>query len=279
MIVTAVLAVVFFSLSLLFPFGGITLRAGLILSLLPFLLLSLVEGQIMGQVSEAESELPHLLLGAASSSHFSLEKLLEQAQHMPAGPLREQAHGALRQIRAGGNPLSILSEWAASTPSVMLSRALTLLSVGWRSGGSMAKPLRALSNDALACGELVRERAAQLATQRYTLMAAGALLVPAILAVSLSFSSQVAAVSGINAGGALLYGDVGAVGASTNSPPPVSQSIAAAASVVPLYLILNSFLVALYLALATGARERFIPYAAGLVLCSQLVWMMLAPAG
>jgi len=273
MVISVILFAVCFALSLLLPLGGLTLRAGLVVSLLPLLLLALLEGEVMGQVAEAEAELPHLLLGAASSGRFSLERLLEQAQHLPAGPLREQANEALRQIRAGANPLSVLSDWAAHTPSVMLSRALTLLSVGWRAGGSMAKPLRALSDDALASGELVRERAAQLATQRYTLMAAGALLVPAILAVSLSFSAQVASVSGMGVGEAINS-------ASTNSATTVflvSQSIHAAASVVPLYLVFNSFLVALYLALASGARERFIPYAAGLVFCSQLVWMMLAP--
>ncbi|MCL6089341.1 MAG: type II secretion system F family protein [Candidatus Marsarchaeota archaeon] len=261
-------AAISFSASLLLPSSPLVLRIGLLLALAPLLLLSLLEGEVLTQVSALEAELPSLLLGAAASGRFSLERLLEQAHNMPAGPLREQAQAAGRQIKAGGNPLTVLSEWAAHTPSIMLSRALTLLSVGWRAGGPMGKPLRALAADALASGTLVRERAAQLATQRYPLWAAGALLVPAILAVSLSFSSQVASMGALNTNGSVF-------GGATSSSP--IQSVHAAASAVPLYLLLNSLLVGLYLALASGARERFVPYAAALVLCSQLVWMVLAP--
>ncbi len=187
--------------SFFMPLSGLTLRAGLILALAPLLFLALVEGEVLSQITSLETELPSLLLGAASQGRFSIERLLEQSQNLPAGPLREQARSAWLQIKAGGNPLTVLSEWAAHTPSVMLARALTLLSVGWRAGGSMSKPLRALAGDALSSGQLVRERAAQMATQRYTLWAAGAILVPAILAVSLSFSAQVASMGALNLNG------------------------------------------------------------------------------
>ena len=273
-------AAISFSASLFMPSSALVLRIGLLLALAPLLLLSLLEGEVLSQVSALEAELPSLLLGAAASGRFSLERLLEQAHNMPAGPLREQARESLRQIKAGGNPLTVLNEWAAHSPSVMLSRALTLLSVGWRAGGPMGKPLRALAADALASGTLVRERAAQLATQRYTLWAAGALLVPAILAVSLSFSSQVASIGALSTSGSILNGGAAQASALSSAAGASSsplQSVQAAASAVPLYLLLNSLLVGLYLALASGARERFVPYAAALVLCSQLVWMVLAP--
>lgn len=256
--VLALLAVVF---SFFIPFGGLFLRIGLLISLCPLLFLALIEGEVMGQVAALEAELPNLLLGAASYGRFSLERLLESALRMPSGPLRDQAQAALRQLKAGNNPLSCLGEWAANTPSVLLSRTLTLLAVGWRAGGSMSKPLRALAADALSSGELVRERATALATQRYTLWAAGALLVPAILAVSLSFSAQVSS-----------------IGTLSSSPPTDSQSlVSAAANAVPIYLLINSLLCGLYLAMASGARERFIPYAAVLIIGSQLVWLVLAP--
>lgn len=256
--VLALLAVVF---SFFIPFGGLALRIGLLISLCPLLFLALIEGEVMGQVAALEAELPNLLLGAASAGRFSLERLLESALRMPSGPLRDQAQAALRQLKAGNNPLSCLGEWAANTPSVLLSRTLTLLAVGWRAGGSMSKPLRALAADALSSGELVRERATALATQRYTLWAAGALLVPAILAVSLSFSAQVSS-----------------IGALSSSLPTDSQAlVSAAANAVPIYLLINSLLCGLYLAMASGARERFIPYMAALIIGSQAVWLILAP--
>ncbi|VVB57594.1 Type II secretion system (T2SS), protein F [uncultured archaeon] len=267
------IGLVAFLFSQLLPLSGLTLRLGLILALSPLLFIALIEGDVLAQVSSLEAELPSLLLGAASTGRFSIERLLEQSQNLPAGPLREQARAASRQIKAGGNPLTVLNEWAAHTPSVMLSRALTLLAVGWRAGGSMSKPLRALANDALSSGALVRERAAQMATQRYTLWAAGALLVPAILAVSLSFSAQVASMGTLSLSGAGL----GAASSGASGAFSPLQSVQAAEAAVPVYLVLNSLLVGLYLALSSGARERFIPYAAAILICSQLVWMVLAP--
>jgi pilus assembly protein TadC len=267
-------------ISFIFPSDPIILRLGLVVALAPFLLISFFEGQVLSQVSALEIELPSLLLGAAASGRFSLERLLEQARNMPAGPLRDQAQAAARQIKAGANPLTVLSEWAANTPSIMLSRALTLLSVGWKAGGSMSKPLRALAADALASGALVRERAAQLATQRYTLWAAAGLLVPAILAVSLSFSSQVASIGVVNLTQATPSSSSAQKVIDNSSQAsqallsPQMKSVQAAAASVPLYLLLNSVIVGLYLAIVSGARERFVPYAAILIICSQLVWML-----
>ena len=300
--ITTVLVFISIVIGFLLPFGGFTLRIGFLLSLAPLMLLALIEGEVLANVSALEAELPNLLLGAASYGRFSLERLLESALRMPAGPLRDQAQAALRQLRAGNNPLTVLSEWAANTPSVLLSRTLTLLSVGWRSGASMAKPLRALAADALSCGELVRDRATTLATQRYTLWAAGALLVPAILAVSLSFSAQVSVISAVSLGGPALVSaspaSVGAAGSITSDSDSASDSstiysnssatsiapsnpsaalVSAAAASVPLYLLINSLLCGMYLAMASGARERFIPYTAVLIVGSQLVWMLLAP--
>ncbi len=303
--ISFVLVIISIIIGYFLPFGGLTLRIGFLLSLAPLMLLALIEGEVLGNVSALEAELPNLLLGAASYGRFSLERLLESALRMPAGPLRDQAQAALRQLRAGNNPLAVLGEWAANTPSVLLSRTLTLLSVGWRSGASMAKPLRALAADALSCGELVRERSTTLATQRYTLWAAGALLVPAILAVSLSFSAQVSVISAVSLGGSALASAspapvVGAenissdsnsasVDSSANSSSSASSNpssspsnpstalVSAAAASVPLYLLINSLLCGLYLAMASGARERFIPYTAVLIVGSQLVWMLLAP--
>ena len=305
LMLASALALLSIIISFFIPFGGLALRIGLLVSLGPLLLLSLIEGEVMGQVAALEAELPNLLLGAASYGRFSLERLLESALRMPSGPLREQAQAALRQLKAGNNPLSCLGEWAANTPSVLLSRTLTLLSVGWRAGGSMSKPLRALAADALSSGELVRERAAALATQRYTLWAAGALLVPAILAVSLSFSAQVSSIGALSLQGSTdMQSSAPAVPAADSSitnedisapsdsaslsdlatkPNPTLQQtasqslVSAAANAVPIYLLINSLLCGLYLAMASGARERFIPYAAALVIGSQLVWMLLAP--
>jgi hypothetical protein len=285
--------------ALLFGAPPLLLTAALTLALLPLLAYALLEGQVFSDLSSAESELPHLLLSGASTNRFSLDKMLEQARHSPSPALARQATEALRVLQAGSNPVSVLTQWAERTPSVLISRALRLLQVGYQTGGNLSKALRATAGDLLSSFTLVRERAAMLSVQRYTLLASAGLLVPAILGLSLSFSAQLQSVGmptvpstpdGIEyaqADSALPSADnsilSGPPPSAPSSPLPFGTSsspaiLHAAALSISIYLFLNALLTAFFLAISQGARERFIPYAALLILLSQAVWLLLAPA-
>ncbi|MDE1798743.1 MAG: type II secretion system F family protein, partial [Candidatus Micrarchaeota archaeon] len=272
--------------------GSLGLVLALSLGLLPLLLYALLEGRAISDTASIESELPHLLLSGASTARFSLEKMLETAARSPSAALRAQSQESLRSLQAGTNPVSVLSGWAARTPSVMLERALRLLQVGYSTGGSMAKALRETAADLFSSFALMQERASLLSVQRYTLLAAAGLLVPAILGLSLSFSAQVQSIGLSTGASAIFSGDNSTrIGASaqapasapdTSSPLPFasgSPSILKAALLsIGVYLLLNALLTAFFLSLLQGTRERFVPYAAMLILLSQAVWLLLAPA-
>lgn len=192
LVFSVLLALPVLSVGLLLSLGNLTFFLALLAASLPFVAYSLLEGQVMGEVAALESELPNLLLIGASSGRFSLERMLEHSAKGPSGPLAAQSAAALRQLRAGENPVKVLSLWAERTPSIMLERALGLLQVGYRTGGHLSTALRATAQDLLSSFMLVRERASLLSIQSYTLIAASGILVPAILAVSLSFAAQIA---------------------------------------------------------------------------------------
>ncbi|MFH1095206.1 MAG: type II secretion system F family protein [Candidatus Micrarchaeota archaeon] len=192
LVLSVLFALPVLSVGLLLSLGNLTFFLALLAASLPFVAFSLLEGQVMGEVAALESELPNLLLIGASSGRFSLEKMLEHSSKGPSGPLAAQSAAALRQLRAGENPVRVLSRWAERTPSIMLERALGLLTVGYKTGGHLSTALRATAQDLLSSFMLVRERASLLSIQSYTLIAASGILVPAILAVSLSFAAQIA---------------------------------------------------------------------------------------
>lgn len=260
------------AVSVLLSFHPLVLLLALLSALLPLLLYSLLEGQALAESASADSQLPQLLLSGASAGRFSLEKMLEQAASGPSGPLAVQSASALRQLRAGTPPPAVLAQWSERTPSILLARVLSLLAVGYRTGGQMHRALRAAAQDLMASFHLHSERAALLSTQRYTLMAAAGLLVPAILAVSLSFVSQLSALqsalpAGETAGGLL----------SSLLPGSSRELLSAASGSITLYLLINAILTGFFVSILQGARERFVLNAALLALLSQAVWMALAP--
>ncbi len=283
------------------------LTLSLALAILPLLAYTLLEGQVYSDLASAEAELPHLLLSGASIHRFSLDKMLEQARRSPSPSLARWAGESLRLLQAGANPVSVLSDWSERTPSILISRALRLLQVGYQTGGNLSKALRETAGDLLSSFTLVRERAALLSVQRYTLLAAAGLLVPAILGLSLAFSVQVQSI-GLPMGAAAGINDTLSTSSapgyapssdSSSGLPPASPSssqpaisssplpfgtgsspsvLHAAALAISIYLLINALLTAFFLAISQGARERFVPYAALLVLLSQAVWLLLSPA-
>ncbi|PIT84950.1 hypothetical protein COU37_00300 [Candidatus Micrarchaeota archaeon CG10_big_fil_rev_8_21_14_0_10_45_29] len=237
----------------------------LLFASLPSLSKAYFEGKATADASSIEQELPGMLFSGATSQSFSLEKMLSSAR--AGSPLAEQSKKALRQINAGANPLFVLEKWANSTSSPSLGRALLLLMIGYKTGGSMQKALSCAADDLLSSLALVRERAALLSIQNYTILAASAFLIPAILAVSLSFSSQISQISAPSATGENSIYSIFDFSSS-------SSLIAAARAAIPAYLIINAALAAFFIALSQGAREKFLYYFSILAIVSQIVWLI-----
>ena len=244
---------------------GYALLIALAFASLPFLFYAYMQGKVVAKISLLESELSGMLLAGALEQKFSLERMLEAAAKSSSPELCTQAGAALGQIRAGADPNAVLSKWAKQTPSLMLSRSLSLLMIGYRTGGNLQNALRCASQELMASFALARERAALLAVQNYTILASSALLVPAVLAISANFSSQILAISTPASSGVMEgFFDVSKIG----------PSIEAAKTVIPIYLALNAFMAAFFVSAMQGARQRFAAYAMLIVLLAQTVWLV-----
>lgn len=261
----------------LLGFGDISFLLALIIASLPWAIRAYFEAKVHSQISSLESELPNILLAGSSSQRFSLESMLEHASSSPSPALSEQSCAVLRQIRAGSNPQKVLAQWAERTPSIMLSRALSLFLIGYQTGGKLQKALRASAEDLLSSFALVRERAALLSIQNYTLMAAAAFLVPAILSMSLSFSLQISQMqtgTPISLSNADISLAQSPAGASQSSDSGSLSLIHAAQGAIPVYLMLNCIIISFFISLAEGAREKMAHYAMLLTLLSQASWLI-----
>ena len=155
------------------------------------------------EIAAAERRLPDVLYSAASvHKMMSAERTLSFLAKGGFGRLSEAFEIALRRQRAGESFASSLSAAAKHCPSPLVERALSLLVVSYETGADMYFALREAAQDVMLFFSLVRERSAMLAIQRYTLILASALLVPAILGTTVSLvpalaaSPQIAAQSG-----------------------------------------------------------------------------------
>ncbi|MFH1306812.1 MAG: type II secretion system F family protein [Candidatus Micrarchaeota archaeon] len=269
-----ILFLIGFLFSSLLSFHTFSPLIALLFASLPSLLLTYYEGKVLSHLSSLESELPNILLAGASSPRFSLETMLSYASKSSSPSLSLQSTHALRQLNAGTNPMQVLSQWSFSTPSIMLSRALILLSIGYQTGSNLQKALRASAEDLMSNFNLIRERASLLSMQNYTLITATALLVPAILAISLSFSTQISEIQ-LPSSSLLSATEISEPNSPLLSPPNTKNLISAASTAIPIYLFLNSLLAAFFISLSSGTREKFIPYAIFLTLISQLVFLLI----
>lgn len=255
------LAALALSFSLMFlPQFAILLA--LIFASLPFAAKAYFEAIALGDANSLEQELANMLFAGASEQKLSLEKMLSYASNSPSPSLSREAKAALRQINAGANPQKVLQDWAQQTPSALLSRTLMLAMLGYKSGSNMQKALQTAASDLMSSFNLVRERAALLSLQNYTLMAASALLVPAILAVSISFASQISQITS-SGSGLDIFGKT-----------DTAALISAAMLSIPAYLAINSALSAFFASTTQGARHKFLQYALLIGIISQAVWIL-----
>ncbi len=177
------IAVAFLSLSLAFVFflANQVILAILALSL-PALALSALIYLSELRASELDASIPDAMFRASAlGKSASFEKMLSQISEADSGPLSEEFSGVLRQIRSGANPIDALNSLSLRTNSLLLSRCARLLVIAYRGGSDTYWAVRATAEDMLSLFSLIRERASALSLQKYTLLAASAILIPLIL--------------------------------------------------------------------------------------------------
>ena len=139
------------------------------------------------KTSLMEEETPSLLVQAASLPpgtpiHSFVESLSKSSQ----GPLSQEFKAAWKQMLAGASFPKAMNGIVNRTDSPVIKRALNLLVQGYHSGADMGSTFREAAEDLFDTQSLFKERRAALTVETYTLLAASALIVPALLAVSVN---------------------------------------------------------------------------------------------
>jgi len=208
------------------------------------------------EIEEAEAHLPDALYAAASTHKLlSSEKMLLFLSKGEFGRLSESFGLALRRQKAGDSFAKSMAAASAHCPSPLVERAFSLLTVSYETGANMYFALREAAQDVVSFFTLVRERSSQLAIQRYTILAASALLVPIILGTVVSLAPVLSSASSLG-----WQSDAGAV----SSLQPACT----------LYLAINCLLSSLLLALSETNPKRAALYFALIAPFSQLVFSL-----
>lgn len=221
------------------------------------------------RVADIDEALPSALFQVASLPRgTSTEKMIAAVASAGYGALSKEFSKANRRIGAGASVPRALELTAQENDSALLKRSCLLLSNAYAAGGDQSHAFKEVAEDAFQMQALARENAASLSVQKYTLLAASALLVPAILALLLNIVSTLSA--GLDSGGLLL------------SSASASQRAALLAAVTlgnQAYLALFAALSAYFVASFEGNAKKAVVYAAFNLPCALLLFEFLRQAG
>jgi len=122
-----------------------------------------------------------LLLAASLPEHMGIQRIISRLAENEDGPLNGEFAIAAAEISNGMPTEQALLRISERNPSLPLARAIGLMAGSLSSGTAMGSVFRQAAQDFLETNSLLRERAANTAVQKYTLLFAGGLLVPLIL--------------------------------------------------------------------------------------------------
>jgi len=192
------------------------------------------------EMKRAEMLLPDALYTAASTHKLlSAEKMLALLSKGGFGRVSDAFALALARQRAGDSFQASMAAAARYCPTPLASRAFSLIVVAYETGADMYSALRECAQDVVSFFALLRERAALLSIQRYTVLASSALLVPIILGTVVYLAPTL---SGASVAGAGAQAD--------------AALLAQLALACQIYLVMNAALSALLLALSESNPAR-----------------------
>ncbi len=254
-VAAASLALAFAELLLLsIPFLQLALAFVATLLLPPLLLWFYWDYVREKRLKEIDAALPSALLQAASfPKRASMEKILESLASGGHGVLSKEFEKTARQIESGSSVPRALEAFAARNPSLLCRRSVDLLLASYERGADLAPAFREVAEDAFDLQAIGRENAAAGALQKYTLLAGGAFLVPAILGVLLNL------VASLGVGAFPSFGE--AEGAAAQAA--LAQRAAVQTAVVigaQAYLVIFAALAGAFVAAAEGARRKAVLY-------------------
>ena len=190
-------------------------------------------------MKRAEMLLPDALYTAASTHKLlSSEKMLALLARGGFGRVSDAFALALARQEASDSFQSSMQAAALHCPTPLARRAFSLIVVAYETGADMYSALREAAQDISSFFALVRERAALLSIQRYTVLASSALLVPVILGTVIFLAPTL---SGASVAG---------------SAQPDAALLASLALACQCYLVMNAALSSLLLALSESEPAR-----------------------
>ena len=149
----------------------------------PFLLHYLLQKYLFELRKRKKEELvaDMLLQASAFPRGTAFEKIIQYFSEERFGLLGKEFEKALEEMEKGATIQQALGNIAKRCRSSVISRATELLKQLYESGADMAATLREAAENILETNAILRERNSTLIIDKYTLLLAGGIVVPAVL--------------------------------------------------------------------------------------------------
>ena len=129
-----------------------------------------------------EKNVPDVLLHAASFPRgTNVVSIIKSLGNSDYAELSEEFRKAHSEILKGATPEKAFSNMKNRNRSKVIERAIDLILEGMNSGTDSSSVFKDAAEDILETNAVIQERASSLVVQKYTLLVAGALIVPLVL--------------------------------------------------------------------------------------------------
>jgi pilus assembly protein TadC len=214
---------------------------------LPIFVYFILLYKIEARAKEIEEYLPDALFQvAAFEKGVPIERIIENIARSDYHSLSEEFSIASQQIESGMSVTKALSTITKRCSSKLLERVISLLNQCYRIGKDTQIAVRETAEDIFEMLMLIKEQAALLAIQRYTILIGGCILIPIILAFVITIISSL--------------GYQGGVGFSKITESERQLLIETSTTVVQYYLTFYVLIASIFISYQEGKTRKFIIY-------------------